>query len=77
MYGSEVVAKDVLEYVVFEKHLANEYGRWRIHSKVVPDWMPARDPVARTWRKEPPVETEVEEKGKEEEESGEKAAVAS
>ncbi|KAF0309664.1 putative 39S ribosomal protein L45, mitochondrial [Amphibalanus amphitrite] len=45
MYGSEVVAKDVLEYVVFEKHLADEYGRWRIHSKVVPDWMPARDPV--------------------------------
>ena len=54
MYGSEVVAKDVLEYVVFEKHLADEYGRWRIHSKVVPDWMPARDPVRRTWRKEPP-----------------------
>ncbi|XP_037078090.1 probable 39S ribosomal protein L45, mitochondrial [Pollicipes pollicipes] len=53
MYGSEVVAKDVLEYVVFEKHLADEYGRWRVHSKIVPDWMPAREPVGRTWRVEP------------------------
>ncbi|XP_043194045.1 probable 39S ribosomal protein L45, mitochondrial [Amphibalanus amphitrite] len=80
MYGSEVVAKDVLEYVVFEKHLADEYGRWRIHSKVVPDWMPARDPVTRTWRKEPvppPEEGATEpEKGDQGAETGEKAAAA-
>lgn len=58
MHGSEVVAKDVLEYVVFEKHLANQYGQWRIQGKIIPDWMPAKDPVARTFRKvnlpEPP-----------------------
>lgn len=37
--GSEILRKDVLEYVVFEKHLANEYGTWRIHSKIIPSWM--------------------------------------
>ncbi len=34
MHGSPTVAKDVLEYVVFEKHLANVYGKWRVHGKV-------------------------------------------
>src|SRR5579863_4985817 len=38
-HGSEVIAKDVLEYVVFEKHLANEYGVWRVHAKIVPPWL--------------------------------------
>lgn len=57
MYGSEVVAKDVLEYVVFEKHLSDEYGCWRIHSKIVPSWLPPREPVARTWRAEEGGET--------------------
>lgn len=42
IHGNEVVAKDVLEYVVFEKHIANLYGQWRIHSKIVPDWMEAK-----------------------------------
>lgn len=36
IYGSEIVAKDVLEYVVFEKHLSNEYGVWRVHDKILP-----------------------------------------
>ncbi|XP_034233576.1 probable 39S ribosomal protein L45, mitochondrial isoform X2 [Thrips palmi] len=36
LYGSEVLAKDVLEYVVFEKHLSNEYGVWRVHAKLIP-----------------------------------------
>ncbi|ODN05012.1 putative 39S ribosomal protein L45, mitochondrial [Orchesella cincta] len=39
-HGSEVVAKDVLEYVVFEKHLANQYGEWRVHGKIIPEWAP-------------------------------------
>ncbi|KAB0795662.1 hypothetical protein PPYR_09723 [Photinus pyralis] len=43
LHGSEIIAKDVLEYVVFEKHLANEYGVWRIHGKIIPDWLPRRD----------------------------------
>lgn len=39
--GSEILRKDVLEYIVFEKHLANEYGAWRIHGKIIPSWMTA------------------------------------
>lgn len=48
MHGSEIIAKDVLEYVVFEKHIANEYGKWRIHAKIIPDWAPPREPAAKT-----------------------------
>jgi len=44
IHGSETIAKDVLEYVVFEKHLANVYGVWRMHAKIIPDWMPPREP---------------------------------
>lgn len=46
MHGSETVAKDVLEYVVFEKHLANVYGSWRLHGKIIPDWQ-GRRPASR------------------------------
>ena len=63
MYGSENLVKDVLEYVVFEKHLANVYSMWRLHGKVVPDWMPPRQEILRTIRKpnmEPVEETEKE-----------------
>ncbi|KAK0097807.1 hypothetical protein PV326_013648 [Microctonus aethiopoides] len=49
MHGSEIVRKDVLEYVVFEKHLANKYGIWRIHGKIIPPWMPPREYSARTF----------------------------
>lgn len=50
MHGSEILAKDVLEYVVFEKHLSNEYGVWRLHDKLIPDWMPAKEPAPITYR---------------------------
>ena len=50
IHGSETVAKDVLEYVVFEKHIANIYGLWRLHSKIIPDWLPAREPGKLTFR---------------------------
>lgn len=36
IHGNPYVAKDVLEYVVFEKHLADTYGKWRIHGKIIP-----------------------------------------
>lgn len=49
MYGSETVAKDVLEYVVFEKHLPNLYGTWRLHHKIIPDWLPEPEPASRTY----------------------------
>lgn len=38
MSGSENIVKDVLEYVVYEIHLTDDYGRWRIHGKIIPDW---------------------------------------
>lgn len=50
MHGSETLAKDVLEYVVFEKHISNEYGQWRLHDKIVPDWLPPRQPAPKTYR---------------------------
>ena len=49
MHGSEILAKDVLEYVVFEKHLSNQYGLWRIHDKIIPDWMPPKEPIPKTF----------------------------
>lgn len=39
MAGSENIVKDVLEYVVFENHISDIYGRWRIHGKIIPDWI--------------------------------------
>lgn len=48
MYGSEQVPKDVLEYVVFERHLPNPYGLWRLHGKIVPAWAPPKDPIIQT-----------------------------
>uniref|UniRef100_A0A1A9WJ28 Large ribosomal subunit protein mL45 n=1 Tax=Glossina brevipalpis TaxID=37001 RepID=A0A1A9WJ28_9MUSC len=50
MHGSEIVAKDVLEYVVFEKHISNEYGKWRLHDKIIPDWLPPKEPSIGTYR---------------------------
>lgn len=50
MHGSEVVTKDVLEYVVLEKHISNEYGKWRLHDKIIPDWLPAKQPAPITYR---------------------------
>ena len=50
MFGSEVLAKDCLEYVVFEKHLADEYGSWRVHAKILPDWMSQGHTILRTLR---------------------------
>lgn len=65
MHGSEILAKDVIEYVVFEKHLANLYGVWKLHDKIVPDWAPDREPRPLTYvvepEPEPPVK-EIEEK---------------
>lgn len=45
MYGQEDVPRDVLEYVVFEKHLVNPYGSWRMHGKIVPPWAPPKQPI--------------------------------
>ncbi|KAK2142744.1 hypothetical protein LSH36_919g01007 [Paralvinella palmiformis] len=50
MYGSDTIVKDTLEYVVFEKHISDENSRWRIHGKIIPDWMPQKQTVLRTMR---------------------------
>ena len=61
MHGSEILAKDVLEYVVFEKHISNEYGQWRLHDKIIPDWLPPKQPAPITYRvvDEPEVDEQV------------------
>ena len=38
-YGNENVIRDILEYVVFEKHIVEEYTNWRIHGKVTLLWV--------------------------------------
>lgn len=45
MLGDEQQPKDVLEYLVIERHLVNPYGCWRLHGKIVPSWAPAKDPI--------------------------------
>lgn len=40
-----------MEYVVFEKHLVDPLSRWKLHSKIIPDWVPAIAPVIRTFKK--------------------------
>ncbi|KAG8014536.1 39S ribosomal protein L45 [Nibea albiflora] len=47
MLGSEEQPKDVLEYLVIERHLVNPYGRWRLHGKIVPSWAPAKTQLLR------------------------------
>lgn len=79
MHGSEILAKDVLEYVVFEKHLSNEYGKWRLHDKIIPDWTPEREPSRRTFIEEPEevkLATNTVEVGVEEQKDKEEVAVA-
>ncbi|KAG6798513.1 39S ribosomal protein L45, mitochondrial [Apis mellifera caucasica] len=49
LLGSETVKKDVLDYIVFEKHLSNEYGIWRIHGKIIPDWMSPIEVSSKTY----------------------------
>merc|ERR1712055_346741 len=64
-------------FVVFEKHLSNTYGTWRLHAKIVPEWLPAREPGRLTYRvpeekdeEEVTKEKEEDKKDEEEEEGG-------
>ena len=34
--GSDKKVKQVKDYVVFERHIVNKYGRWRVCGKVFP-----------------------------------------
>ncbi|XP_026874083.2 39S ribosomal protein L45, mitochondrial [Electrophorus electricus] len=48
MLGDEEEPRDVLEYLVMERHLVNPYGCWRLHGKIVPAWAPSKGPVIKT-----------------------------
>uniref|UniRef100_A0A8C1E945 Large ribosomal subunit protein mL45 n=1 Tax=Cyprinus carpio carpio TaxID=630221 RepID=A0A8C1E945_CYPCA len=48
MLGDEDEPRDVLEYLVLERHLVNPYGCWRLHGKIVPAWAPPKDPIIKT-----------------------------
>lgn len=65
MFGDENRPKDVLEYVVFERVLTYPYSQWRVHSKIVPSWLPASDPILYTFEK-PKIELIEGEKSKDE-----------
>ncbi|XP_031834151.1 mitochondrial ribosomal protein L45 [Nomia melanderi] len=47
--GSEILRKDVLDYIVFEKHLSNQYGTWRLHGKIIPSWLPPEEIATKTY----------------------------
>uniref|UniRef100_A0A914WA38 Large ribosomal subunit protein mL45 n=1 Tax=Plectus sambesii TaxID=2011161 RepID=A0A914WA38_9BILA len=49
LLGSEEVARLVIEYVVFENHVASVDGRWRLLDKVYPKWAEKKEPVPRTF----------------------------
>uniref|UniRef100_A0A674F5E5 Large ribosomal subunit protein mL45 n=1 Tax=Salmo trutta TaxID=8032 RepID=A0A674F5E5_SALTR len=48
MMGSEEEPRDVLEYLVLERHLVNPYSMWRLHGKIVPAWAPVKEPIVKT-----------------------------
>jgi len=68
LYGNENVAMDNLEYIVFEKHLSNTMGVWRIHDRILPAWGNTPPPSFRTYKVEPEDEGDspLEEKDSEE-----------
>jgi len=51
MFGNETSPKDVLEYIVFERVLTFPYSQWRVHSKILPTWLPPSDPLLYTFEK--------------------------
>lgn len=34
--GSDKEVREVVDYVVFERHLTNKYGKWRVCGKLFP-----------------------------------------
>ena len=69
MFGSETEPRDVLEYIVFEKHVAEIYGVWRMHDKIrAKGHVGPGDAVITTMKKPKPVsvsrETRTKEKGR-------------
>ena len=51
MFGGEELIKNCLEYIVFERHLSDEYGMWRIHGKIIPKWHVSSTTLEKTFRR--------------------------
>ncbi|UXI17217.1 signal recognition particle 14 kDa protein-like [Sarcoptes scabiei] len=64
VHGNEALAKDVIEYVVFEKNISEANSKWRLHSKIVPDWLPQKEPIRSTFVRDEPPEPPSEEEMK-------------
>ncbi|PAV59040.1 hypothetical protein WR25_10751 [Diploscapter pachys] len=52
--GSEAEPKKVLEYVVFENHVASTDGKWRLHDRINPHWLKPKEGVTNTFTLEDP-----------------------
>ncbi|TGZ52408.1 hypothetical protein CRM22_010628 [Opisthorchis felineus] len=50
LFGNPAVPVDVLEYVVLEKHISDEYGIWRLHAKIFPPHAPPLGALVPTQR---------------------------
>ncbi|OON16603.1 Tim44-like domain protein [Opisthorchis viverrini] len=50
LFGNPAVPVDVLEYVVLEKHISDEYGIWRLHAKIFPPRAPPLGALVPTHR---------------------------
>ncbi|KAK0417128.1 hypothetical protein QR680_012843 [Steinernema hermaphroditum] len=48
LLGSEAEVRDCVEYVVFENHVSNLDGRWRLHDKVYPRSVREKPPALQT-----------------------------
>ncbi|KJH48330.1 Tim44-like domain protein [Dictyocaulus viviparus] len=49
LLGSETEPREVVEYVVFENHIAVIDGTWRLHDKVYPKWVAPKQGVLTTY----------------------------
>ncbi|KAI1283728.1 putative 39S ribosomal protein L45, mitochondrial [Halotydeus destructor] len=73
LYGSPSQLKRVLEFVVFEQYLSSRHGKWRMHAKLLPPWLPAKALPGATYRRPsvPAAEADKEDKDDQEEEDNE------
>jgi len=71
IHGSEEVAVDCLEYIVFERHISNSYGRWRVHDRIVPTWAKQPPPIKKTYKEVPEEDMQTETQEEPQQESAE------
>ncbi|XP_055998521.1 39S ribosomal protein L45, mitochondrial-like isoform X2 [Ostrea edulis] len=54
IYGDRDRPRYVLEYVLFEKHVSDTEGKWRIAGKITPEWKKKGFSFLHTWKEEAP-----------------------